>query len=331
MIGLAYHTPARDIDELFQRQCLCPSIDLWTNLFTLIGIYRYSEMPKFNRRRSHSRKTNMKLKPPSNSLFATSNDDSTFEDEPEQLYSSEEGKTFDFTPKEMLDNIAVLYTLCAETVDNKYLSTLLYITLRHLGYSWRDVDSFLGTIGAMTAKTCHNHSKTFLSEDIDHFCAEERGGKQRASFYDLYPELEELARVFSIEGCSRKESSFTAKELAEYIDEQYYILTGEKKENHSLVRSIQSVHLDLRRWGIHYSANKIRPYWIGHEREDVVQHRERVVDYFLSRETDYYTVSQGADPKWIVPVSPKPVILLCELGFLTFEQSEGLLFSYRRS
>ncbi|CAF1691705.1 unnamed protein product, partial [Adineta ricciae] len=143
-------------------------------------------------------------------------------------------------------------------------------------------------IGAMTAETCHKHSQCFLNEDIDQFCTDGRGGKQSASLYDLYPELEELAHVFAVEGCSRKDSSFTVNELAQDIDKQYYILTGEKKEIQVLVRSVQSIRLDLRRWGVHYSANKIRPYWTGHEREDAVEHRKKVVDYFLSRETHYY-------------------------------------------
>ena len=280
-------------------------------------------MPKFNKRRYHSRKVNPNLKPSSNSFFDEKNDDHVSKEEPEQLYDSNDGKSFDFTAKEMIDNISVLFALCAESVNTKYLSTLMYLTLRHLDYSWRHVDSFLKNIGAMTAQTCHKYSQCFLNEDIDQFCTHERGGKQCASFYDLYPELEELALVFAVEGCSRKDSSFTVKELAEHIDEQYFILTGEKKETEALVRSVESIRLDLRRWGIHYSANKIRPYWIGHEREDVVDHRKKLIDYFLSRETHYYTVSQGADPKWIPPVSSKPVILLCESDFLTFKQRDN--------
>jgi hypothetical protein len=276
-------------------------------------------MPKVNRRRSHSRINNLKVKFTTNRVSEENNDDSPSEDEAEQPYGRDVRESVDFVAKEMLENISVLYTLCAESVSNKYLSTLMYITLRHFGYSWRDVDLFLGAVGGMTAETCHKHSQTFLNKDIDDFCCEGRGGKQSASFYDLYPELEELARVFTVEGCSRKDCSFTIQELADYVDDQYYILTEEKRGDQPLVRSVQSLRLDLRRWGIHYSANKIRPYWIGHEREDVVEHRERVVYYFLSREDHYYTVSQGEDPKWILPVSSDPVIILCESNFLWFE------------
>lgn len=280
-------------------------------------------MPKFNRRRSHSRSTNLKLKL---SLYEKYNDDSPSEDEPEQLYSADEGINFDFTAKEMLENVGVLYSLCADYVNNKYLSTLMYMALRHLGYSWRDVDSFLSTVGGMTAETCHKHSQIFLNKDIDEFCADERGGKQRASFYDLYPELEGLAYVFTVEACSRKACSFTLKELADYIDEQYYVLTGENKVDQHLVRSISNLRLDLRRWGINYSSNKIRPYWIGHEREDVVEHRERLVKYFLSREDHYYTVTNDEHPQWILPVSADPVIILCELALFEFYWREVFRF-----
>jgi hypothetical protein len=270
-------------------------------------------MPKLNRRRSHSRSINPKTKLSFNAVPEKNNDDSPPEDEPELLYSADEGEHFDFTAGEMLENIGGLYSLCADFVSDKYLSTLIYVALRHFGYSWRDVDSFLCTVGGMTAETCQKHSQIFLNKDIDVFCADGRGGKQCASFYDLYPELEALARAFTVEACSRKECSFTLKELADYIDEQFYILTGDNKVDQRLARSIPSLRLDLRRWGIFYSSNKIRPYWIGHERQDVVEHRERVVNYFLSREDHYYTVTNGEHPQWVHSVSPDPVIILCEL------------------
>ena len=269
-------------------------------------------MPKFNRRRSHSRRTNLKTKFFTDALASRNTEDSPAEEEPEEENNTDEGDKYDFSAKEMLNDISILYSLCAESVNNKYLSTLMYVSLRHLGHAWREVDSFLSAVGGMTSKTCHKHSMTFLNSDIDEFCVDERGGKQSASFYDVYPELEELGRLFAVEGCSRKNSSFTVKELADFIDEQYYILTGDTKGDQPLVRSPQSLRLDLRRWGIRYSANKIRPYWIGHERDDVVDHRRRFVDYFSSREDDYYTVTPGEDPKWILPVSSDPAIILCK-------------------
>jgi hypothetical protein len=142
-------------------------------------------MPKYNRRRSHSRNTYRKTKLRTHSVSERDANDSPPEDELEERYTADEGERFDFSAKEMLDDISTLYSLCAESVNNKYLSTLMYVTLRHLGCPWRHVDSFLSTVGGMTAETCHKHSQTFLNKDIDEFCADGRGGRQTASFYDL--------------------------------------------------------------------------------------------------------------------------------------------------
>jgi hypothetical protein len=86
-------------------------------------------------------------------VYERDTDDSPPEDEPEERYNADEGEGFDLTVKEMLDDISNLYSLRAESVNNKYLSTLMYVTLRHVGYSWRQVDSFLSSVGEMTART----------------------------------------------------------------------------------------------------------------------------------------------------------------------------------
>jgi hypothetical protein len=69
----------------------------------------------------------------------------------------------------------------------------------------------------------------YVTEELQEFCFDERGGKQTSVFYDIYPELEIHVRNFAVEGASKKDASFTLQELAEYVDVQYYLLAGEKK------------------------------------------------------------------------------------------------------
>ncbi|CAF4887447.1 unnamed protein product [Rotaria socialis] len=87
------------------------------------------------------------------------------------------------------------------------------------------------------------------------------------------------AKDFAFQECSKKEATFTAEKLAKFIDERFYDLNNLKKAEHKLIRSIESCRIDLRRFGYKYTENKARPYFLGHEREDVVQHREQFVTY----------------------------------------------------
>ena len=171
----------------------------------------------------------------------------------------------------------------------------------------------------------------YANEDLEKFCADERGGKQTPAFYDIYPDLEICARQFAVEAASRKDASFTVQELAEHIDDQYYLLRNEKKESDGLVRSVHSLRLDLRRWNIQYGANKLRPYFIGHERQDVVEHRKKLVDYFLTRQDLYYRVTKGENPQWITPSCPHPVVLLCKsiCSGLQKQRTLQLIFLFR--
>ena len=58
----------------------------------------------------------------------------------------------------------------------------MYMSLRHLGHSWGDVESFLTSIGSMTIKTCHKWANILVNKDFDEFPIEERDGKRGDSF-----------------------------------------------------------------------------------------------------------------------------------------------------
>jgi hypothetical protein len=50
------------------------------------------------------------------------------------------------------------------------------------------------------------------------------------------------------------------------------------------------VRFDMKNWGYKWKKNKKRPFFEGHEREDVVKHRSEVVNYFLDRKDHYWVV-----------------------------------------
>ena len=58
----------------------------------------------------------------------------------------------------------------------------MYMSLRRLGHSWRDVESFLTSIGGMPIKICHKWANILLNKDFDEFTTEDRAG----SFWNCY-------------------------------------------------------------------------------------------------------------------------------------------------
>ena len=105
-----------------------------------------------------------------------------------------------------------------------------------------------------------------------------------SSFCDIFPDIDLSAKSYCIRRCAAKAAEFDAFELAKFIDKQFYKLTSIKKDpEDSLIRSVKSCRLDLRRWGAHFESNSQRPFFESHERQDVVQHRAKFLQHFLSR------------------------------------------------
>ncbi|CAF1256682.1 unnamed protein product [Didymodactylos carnosus] len=146
----------------------------------------------------------------------------------------------------------------------------------------------------MTAKTSHKWATVFIKGDYEEFPNDLRGGKQTDFFYDTFPEIESDARAFIVQACSQKSAEFKAADLAQFIDTKYYELIGIQKQiGDDLIRSERSCRLNLRRWGAKFEANSQRPYFEGHERDDVVKHRNEFISYILTHNDSYYTITDG--------------------------------------
>ncbi|CAF1065432.1 unnamed protein product [Didymodactylos carnosus] len=59
--------------------------------------------------------------------------------------------------------------MCKSKCDMKYLSTLLYMSLRFFNTKWEDVDEYLKSIGFMTPKTSHKSATVFIKGDYEKF------------------------------------------------------------------------------------------------------------------------------------------------------------------
>ena len=89
----------------------------------------------------------------------------------DELYLSKEtqARHIDFLDPSIIGEILDLFTHCKEQTHTRFLSTLVYMVLRHFRHSWREIDEFLKQIGAMTAETCHKWSYVLRNNDFDEF------------------------------------------------------------------------------------------------------------------------------------------------------------------
>lgn len=218
-----------------------------------------------------------------------------------------------YNEKIAVGDIADLFELCRAQCPLKYLSVLLYMSLKRVGVNWKDCDTFLHDIGSLKARTAHKWSEIFVSGDFDEFQGENRGGKHNAELYDYFPGIENAAKQFILKRGSQKSADFTAIDLANFINAKYYEMANlTKNADDVLIRSVSSCRLDLRRWGARFKRNTQRPYFEGHERSDVVEHRQQFINYFLDRKDYYYRVSNDEKSVWTLPIQNPPCILLCK-------------------
>ena len=139
---------------------------------------------------------------------------------------------FRFNDKMKIDHIGDLFELFKDKISLK-LVTIVYDCFRHFDIKWPKYDE--------------------LFEKID---SHDRDRRHIPSFYDILPDDELSAKSYSIHRCAAKAGNFDAFELVKFIDERFYKSIGiEQDPNNSLIHSVKSCRLDLRRWGARFESS----------------------------------------------------------------------------
>ena len=68
---------------------------------------------------------------------------------------SVDDEELNFKDKLLLTDIGDLAEMCPTKSDIKYLSTLLYMSLRFFNITWKDADDYLKNIDLMSSQTSH--------------------------------------------------------------------------------------------------------------------------------------------------------------------------------
>ena len=135
-----------------------------------------------------------------------------------------------------------------------------------------------------------------INGDLDKIIDDNRGKYYRESVFENVPDLKDHLFEYVVEKVSEKKSSLKLKSVVEtaktYMENNHHDL-NESKHFH-IYYSIQSVRSLLEQWGFFWSNNKMRPFFNGHERDDVVEYRKNFVDYFAENKNNYF-ISEKKD------------------------------------
>jgi hypothetical protein len=154
-------------------------------------------------------------------------------------------------------------------------------------------EPFFKLFNLLSVKHCKIHYDNFISNEISALFDTGNGGKRTEGIYDIYPELENIARIYAYQETKKKSANFTVKHLADFITEQYKLLSEDKSlADGEHIRSITSCRQDLFRWGCINDENKQMPYAQGHEDHEVVEYRKSFVKELDERKNLYYIVAE---------------------------------------
>lgn len=136
-------------------------------------------MPPPNKRQKHTIALNTRRS--IDSLASESSEDDSYGQQKkgeEQMIPSKPDDQIDhidFKNDLIIHDISDLFSFCQTKINTRFLSTLVYMSLRRFGHTCRDADLFLTAIGGMTAKTCQKWTNILVHDDFDDFIADGRG------------------------------------------------------------------------------------------------------------------------------------------------------------
>lgn len=236
--------------------------------------------------------------------------------------SSNRDKTscFEFSFSMLSILVHVLRSIFSDwnSISERVLSTLIYMILRNCSITWREIEKIFCLLDCLNIKHAHRWASTLAeSHDASIILNDKRGGYRTNQLYIDYPELEMEAKNFAIQETKKRNCLFSVNELAKYLTKKYEELSGETLPDGSFIRSDSSLRLDLIRWGAQWDDNNKRPYFEGHERDDVTEYRKEFVHFFVQNKNKIYQQTSDDKCEWIDPSDDPPYIAISHFWFST--------------
>ncbi|CAF1121433.1 unnamed protein product [Brachionus calyciflorus] len=142
-----------------------------------------------------------------------------------------------------------------------------------------------------------------------------RGCYKRITFYENYPELVIEAKAFALNETSKKTCNFNAYLLAQFVEKTFREIYPDNviyfaNDSNVFVRSVESCRADLLKWGARFDKNTNRPYFEGHERDDVKTTRIGFIKYFLDNKEFYFLqFMHFGIHTWNIPLRKKRILI----------------------
>lgn len=207
--------------------------------------------------------------------------------------TNEFGQSSELTAVHYLDmsNVSDLICLLIDSIPKvnsihiRQLSVIIYLILRLVNVTFQSCKDILNTLSLLSIQRCSAWVNTVLEEDDLCVILRDKRRAFKSKFYETYPELEMEAKAYALNAASTKECTFDLNKLATFVDQRFREIYADKLkelnfDSDELIRSEESCRADLMKWGAKWDKNKNRPYFEGHEREDVIVKR-KVIDLFL--------------------------------------------------
>jgi len=217
-----------------------------------------------------------------------------------------------------LEKVAIIVDCMRNSVKDwnflaeRTFSVVIDMLLSYTKIGYTEMAEILSDLNCLDIKTTRRWSLTLIeSDDPSIILNDKRGGYHLKQLYELLPELEIAAKEFAIRETAKKNCSFNVSSLAKFITKHFKELTGLELEKDDDIRSHSAIRLDLTRWGAKWKKNNKRPYFEGHEREDVLKEREKLVEFLVENKQRFYQQTYSGDlVEWIEPTEDEPYIIL---------------------
>jgi hypothetical protein len=225
-----------------------------------------------------------------------------------------------FSLSNVNDLICIFYDSISNmnSVHRRVLSLIVYLVLKLSDVCFTSCEHIFYSLSLLTIRSCNEWVSTIIDEDdVCVVLRDKRGTHKRSKFYDSFPELEGEAKAYALKRASEKKSNFDAHELSVFIDKRFREIHQLERDfveldENKLIRSKESCRADLLKWGARYDKNSCRPYFEGHEREDVVIDRKNYVNYFVENKDFFYYPKYDVVSKcheWVKPMRNIKILL----------------------